>query len=205
MKYDFAEYEKKLKKYLDKERYQHTLGVMYTAAALVMSHDCDCTLEQAQISGLLHDCAKCIPNKKKMKICKKHGIEVSAVERMNPFLIHAKLGVHIAREKYHVEDLEVLSSIRWHTTGREEMSDLEKILYIADYIEPGRDKAPNLDWIRKVAFMNLDEAMYYILKDSLSYLNTSAKMIDPATEKAFLYYEALHLGKKKKETVKHGQ
>ena len=69
MKYNFAEYEKKLKKYLDKDRYRHTLGVMYTAAALAMAHDDD--IEQAQMAGLLHDCAKCIPNKKKLKICKK--------------------------------------------------------------------------------------------------------------------------------------
>ena len=61
MKYDFAGYEKKLKKYLDKDRYIHTLGVMYTAAALAMAHDYD--MEQAQMAGLLHDCAKCIPNK----------------------------------------------------------------------------------------------------------------------------------------------
>ena len=84
------------------------------------------------------------------------------------------------------------------------MTNLEKIIYIADYIEPGRDKAPNLSWIRKVAFMDLDEGMYYILKDSLSYLDTSAKLIDPATEKAFHYYEALHQ-KKRKEKIDHEQ
>ncbi|HIZ66131.1 MAG TPA: HD domain-containing protein, partial [Candidatus Blautia pullicola] len=71
MKYDFAEYEKKLKKYLDKDRYRHTLGVMYTASALAMAHGSD--IEKAQAAGLLHDCAKCIPNKKKLKLCKKKG------------------------------------------------------------------------------------------------------------------------------------
>lgn len=203
MKYDFAGFESKLKKYLDKDRYRHTLGVMYTAGALAMAHDC--SLEQAQMAGLLHDCAKCIPNKKKLKICKKHGIELSEIEKANPFLIHAKLGVYIAREKYHIEDLEILSAIRWHTTGCENMTDLEKIIYIADYIEPGRDKAPNLSWIRKVAFMNLNEGMYYILKDSLSYLTAGTKVIDPATQNAFLYYESAHLRSKQKETIKHEQ
>lgn len=96
MKYNFAEYEKKLKKYLDKDRYRHTLGVMYTAAALAMAHECD--MEQAQMAGLLHDCAKCIPNKKKLKICRKQNIRISSVEQANPFLLHAKLGAYIAEK-----------------------------------------------------------------------------------------------------------
>ena len=79
------------------------------------------------------------------------------------------------------------------------MSVLEKLVYIADYIEPGRDKAPNLEQIRKIAFQDLDECMYYILRDSVGYLKTSAKVTDPQTEKAFLFYEALHLERKQKE------
>lgn len=203
MKYDFAEIEKKLKKYLDKDRLLHTLGVMYTASALAMAHGAD--MEQAQIAGLLHDCAKCISNKKKMKLCMKNGIELSPSEKQNTFLIHAKLGAHIAKEQYKVSDDEVLSAIRWHTTGKENMTTLEKIVYIADYIEPGRDKAPHLSWVRKIAFMDLDECMYYILKDSLNYLERNTKVIDPATQKAFYYYETLHLGKKQKGLSKHEQ
>ena len=203
MKYDFAEIEKKLKKYLDKDRLLHTLGVMYTASALAMAHGAD--MEQAQIAGLLHDCAKCISNKKKMKLCMKNGIELSPSEKQNTFLIHAKLGAHIAKEQYKISDDEVLSAIRWHTTGKENMTTLEKIVYIADYIEPGRDKAPHLSWVRKIAFMDLDECMYYILKDSLNYLERNTKVIDPATQKAFYYYETLHLGKKQKGLDKHEQ
>lgn len=203
MKYDFAEIEKKLKKYLDKNRLLHTLGVMYTASSLAMAHGAD--MEQAQIAGLLHDCAKCISNKKKIKLCRKNNIELSLCEKQNMFLIHAKLGAHIAREQYGVSDPEVLSAIRWHTTGKENMTKLEKIVYIADYIEPGRDKAPNLSWVRKIAFMDLDECMYYILKDSLSYLERNTKIVDPATQKAFYYYETLHLGKKQKGTNKYEQ
>ncbi len=203
MKYDFAEIEKKLKKYLDKDRLLHTLGVMYTASALAMAHGAD--IEQAQIAGLLHDCAKCISNKKKLKLCMKNQIELSPSEKQNTFLIHAKLGAYIAKEQYKVSDAEVLSAIRWHTTGKEDMTKLEKIVYIADYIEPGRDKAPHLSWVRKIAFMDLDECMYYILKDSLNYLERNTKVIDPATQKAFYYYETLHLGKKQKGLSKHEQ
>ena len=106
-------------------------------------------------------------------------------------------------KKYEIQDEEILSAIRWHTTGKDNMTDLEKIVYIADYIEPQRDKAPNLEWIRKVSFMDLNEGMYYILKDSLSYLGRSGRTIDPATEKAFHYYETMHLAKRGKEKNNH--
>lgn len=203
MTYNFAEIEKKLKKYLDKNRLIHTQGVMYTASALAMAHGVN--MEQAQIAGLLHDCAKCISNKKKLKLCEKNKIELSLAEKQNMFLIHAKLGAYIAKEQYKVSDSEVLSAIRWHTTGNENMTKLEKIVYIADYIEPSRDKAPHLAWIRKIAFMDLDECMYYILKDSLNYLERNTKIIDPATQKAFYYYETLHLERKEKGLKKHEQ
>ena len=86
------EIQKKLKKELDKERYTHTLGVMYTAAALAMAHHVD--LEQAMYAGLLHDCAKCISNEKKLKLCKKYHIDISPSEKRSPFLLHAKLGAY---------------------------------------------------------------------------------------------------------------
>ena len=111
---------------------------------------------KAQTAGLLHDCAKCIPNDKKLKLCEKKNIPVSEIEEKAPFLLHSKLGVYIARKKYDVEDKEILSAVRWHTTGKPEMTQLEKIIYLADYIEPGRDKAPNLARVRRLAFEDLD-------------------------------------------------
>ena len=122
--YDFIKMQKKLAKYLDEDRYAHTLGVMYTCAALAMVHDCD--LIVAQTAGLLHDCAKCIPNKKKLKMCSQHNIPVSEFEQTHPFLLHAKLGAYVARAKYDVTDEEILSAITWHTTGKPEMTLLEK-------------------------------------------------------------------------------
>ena len=168
--YDFIKMQKKLAKYLDEDRYEHTLGVMFTCAALAMVHDCD--LITAQTAGLLHDCAKCIPNKKKLKMCSQHHISVSEFEQEHPFLLHA---------------------ITWHTTGKPEMTLLEKIVYIADYIEPKRDKAPNLAIVRKLAFQDLDECMYKILGDTLAYLEENPKDIDNATKDAFLYYRDLHM------------
>ena len=171
----------------------HTIGVSFTSAALAMAHGCD--ISDAQLAGLLHDCAKCIPNKKKLKLCSQHKVPVSDFEQEHPFLLHAKLGAYIAREKYDVRNEEILSAITYHTTGKPAMSPLEKIIYIADYIEPMRDKAANLPKIRKLAFEDLDECMYEILKDTLIYLEENPRDIDSTTKDAFLYYKDLHMEK----------
>ncbi len=192
--YDFPKMQKKLSKYLDDDRMAHTIGVMYTCAALAMAHGYD--LKDAQAAGLLHDSAKCIPNKKKLKMCEEHKIPVTEFEKAHPFLLHAKLGAYIAKEKYDIKDEEILTSITYHTTGRPGMSILEKIVYIADYIEPMRDKAPNLPQIRKLAFEDLDECVYEILKDTLVYLDENPKDIDSTTKDAFLFYKDLHMERK---------
>ncbi|WP_276949027.1 bis(5'-nucleosyl)-tetraphosphatase (symmetrical) YqeK [Acetatifactor muris] len=181
---------KKLRKAMEKvqdgDRYEHTLGVEYTAAALAMRYGgnvCD-----AQAAGLLHDCAKCLSDKKRLKICEKHHIPISKVERKNPFLLHAKAGAYLARKKYGVKNQDILSAIQNHTTGRKEMSLLEKIVFVADYIEPSRKHAPNLAEIRKMAFLDLDGALLKILEDTLSYLEISGGDIDPMTEETRKYY-----------------
>ena len=146
--YNLIKIERKLGKELDGYRYRHTLGVMYMAAALAMRYDIT-LLQNAQVAGLLHDCAKGIPNDKKIKMCEKRGIEITLIERKNPSLLHAKLGAALAKEKYGVSDPDILGAIRWHTTGKADMSMLEKIIFIADYIEPMRDKARSLSVVRE--------------------------------------------------------
>lgn len=186
--YDMKAFQKKLKREMDEGRYQHTLGVMYTAAALAMRYEYD--IQKAQIAGLLHDCAKCIPNGKKLKLCEKYRIPVTEVENRNPFLLHAKLGSFLASHEYDVQDEEILSAILYHTTGKPDMSLLDKIVYIADYIEPRRNKAPNLTEVRKLAFLDLDAALYKILSDTLSYLDEGTGEVDEMTIKAYEYYKA---------------
>ena len=190
-KYDLIKMEKKLSKYMDENRFLHTRCVMYTCAALAMKYGYD--LEKAQVAGLLHDSAKCIPNQKTLEMCEKHQIVCSTFEKTHPFLLHAKLGAYIAKEKYGVEEEEILNAITFHTTGRAQMSLLEKIVYTADYIEPMRYKAPNLEKIRKLAFEDLDECIYEITKDILSYLGDNSDNIDSMTQIAFQFYEKLHI------------
>ncbi|MCD8338503.1 MAG: bis(5'-nucleosyl)-tetraphosphatase (symmetrical) YqeK [Lachnospiraceae bacterium] len=187
--YNISKMQKKLKKELDEPRFMHTQGVMYTAMALAMCHGED--LERTGVAGLLHDCAKCIPNPQKIRLCEHYKVPVSAVERAAPQLLHAKLGACIAKDKYGVEDPEILSAIRCHTTGKPDMSLLEKIVFLSDYIEPGRVKAPNLTKIRALAFSDLDMAVYLTLRDTLSYLEQTKASLDNQSIVAYNYYENL--------------
>lgn len=176
----------RIEKKLDEYRYEHTLGVMYTAGALAMCHEVD--LNEALLAGLLHDCAKCYPDDKKFELCEKYKVDLSDVERQNTALIHAKLGAVLAREKYGVESETVCQAIATHTTGAPGMDKLQQIVFIADYIEPHRDRAGRLDEIRHAAFEDLDEACRMILTDTLTYLSDSPKTIDPMTKKTYDYY-----------------
>lgn len=184
--YDLKKIKEKLKNELDESRYEHTIGVMDTAACLAMRYGADLT--QALVAGLLHDCAKCIPNDKKLKLCRKNGIEVTPFEEKAPFLLHAKLGAWMAEHEYHVSDPAILSAIACHTTGKPDMSLLDKIVFIADYIEPGRNKAPGLPEIRRLSFTDIDQALIRILSDTLDYLASSNDPIDPATQNVLDYY-----------------
>lgn len=185
--YDLKALQKQVKEALSEDRYEHTLGVMYTAESLAMRYGADMT--KAAVAGLLHDCAKCIPNAQKLKMCKKNGIEITAMEEKNPSLLHAKLGAYLAETVYGVTDPEILSAIRWHTTGKADMSLLDMIVYMADYIEPNRDKAPNLKEIRKLTFENMEEALYQVLEGTLHFLGDRPEMIDPTTKISYDFYK----------------
>lgn len=180
---------KKIRKDMEREqdakRYEHTLGVEYTAAALAMRYGCD--LRSARTAGLLHDCAKCLTDEKRLSICRKNKIPMTALEKKNPFLLHGKVGAYLAEKKYGIEDADILNAIRNHTTGRQGMSVLEKIIFVADYIEPSRKHAPNLTEIRRLSFLDLDSAVLKILEDTLSYLHESGGEIDPMTETVWRY------------------
>ena len=186
MKEYLKKIRKSLKKELDKDRFEHTIGVMYTAGALAMAHGGD--IEQAMLAGLLHDCAKCIPNDIKMAMCRENKIPLTQFEKENPYLIHAKLGAFLAKRDYHVEDEEVCHAIAVHTTGAPNMNLLDKIVFVADYIEPDRHKAAHLTDIRRIAFEDLDEAVLYILEDTLTYLKKGEGSIDPTTQETYEFY-----------------
>lgn len=181
---DLKKLRREMEKELTSKRYEHTLSVAYTAASLAMVHDVN--TESALIAGMLHDCAKCFSAKKLISLCQKNNLPVTEVELQNPTaLLHAKAGSFLAKEKYGIDDEDILNAIKYHTTGRPNMSKLEKIIYISDYIEPGRTHAANLKQIRKTAYEDLDKALFRILEDTLAYLHSTGGRIDSMTKATY--------------------
>lgn len=168
-----------LKEDLTGRRYEHTLGVAYTAAALAMSHGVD--MEQAYIGGLLHDCAKCYKIEKLEALCANSGIVLSEEDRRSPQIFHAIYAPVLARKKYGIEDEAILSSLRWHTTGCKEMTILQKIVFTADAIEPNRGNAEYVRLARSYAFRDLDRAMEEILQATIDFLNQKQAHIHEKT------------------------
>ncbi|WP_418750111.1 bis(5'-nucleosyl)-tetraphosphatase (symmetrical) YqeK [Frisingicoccus sp.] len=189
MKYTIEDIQEKLRKKLKGSRYVHTLGVEYTSVCLAMKYGEN--LETAELSGLLHDCAKELPEKKLIQICRDHGERISKMEYQNPFLLHGKAGACLARDKFGIDDANILNAIRYHTTGRPGMTLVEKIVFVADYIEPNRKKADNLTELRRMAFENLDETVLRILEQTLDYLIRTGKEIDRHTVVTRDYYKKL--------------
>ncbi|MCR4999122.1 MAG: nicotinate (nicotinamide) nucleotide adenylyltransferase [Lachnospiraceae bacterium] len=181
------EIRKELKEHLKKSRYEHTLGVTYTACALAMRYNYP--LEVARFAGLLHDCAKYLSDKEQLEYCHKHRIQVTEAEEKAPYLLHAKIGAYMAQHQYKIEDEELIHAIEVHTTGCPNMSLLDKILFTADYIEPNREEAPRLEDIRGIAFQDLDKAVYMILEDSIQYVKETNRPMDPTTLESFEYYK----------------
>ncbi len=179
----------KLKTKLPEKRFEHSLGVEYTSGTMAFIHGVD--VENALIAGLLHDCAKYVPNEKKISKLEKRKIPITECEYLNPDLLHAKLSAVYAKEKYGVTQQEILSAISCHTTGKPAMTTLEKIIYIADYIEPNRTPLPEMDVIRKEAYTDLDLCLKHILYNTIHYLGKKGSQVDPITKETYEYYSQL--------------
>lgn len=140
---------------LDPRRIPHVLGTEETAAALALRWGAD--EESARRAALLHDCTKKFDKELQMALCRQYGIEPDAAERREGKLLHAITGAAVAYADFGVSG-EVRDAIRWHTTGKADMTLLEKIIYLADYIEPTRDFC-DLTELRRLAFEDLDGAL----------------------------------------------
>ena len=178
-----------LKKTLKPSRYEHTIGVAYTAANMAMRYGED--MKRAFLAGILHDNAKNVSDDELLAFCYEHGIEVREVEKTSKYLLHAKVGAYHVGHTFNIEDEEVASAVFYHTTGKPAMTLLEKIIFTADYIEPNRRQIPGLDEIRSVVYQDLDRAVYLILHNTLAYLRTGKEDadIDPLTIETYEYYK----------------
>lgn len=186
MLHNVIDLRKSVQQRMNEKRFEHTLGVEYTACAMAMKYGVDIT--KAQLAGLLHDSAKCLPDDEMIQICEKEQIPFSVMERENPFLLHGKVGAFIAKTEYHISDEDILNAITYHTTGRPGMSALEKIIYIADFIEPNRKPLNCLSKARALAFTDLDECFLFVLEEVLDYLKKSGSAIDPLSQETYDSY-----------------
>ena len=174
-----------LKANLAEKRYIHILGVSDIAKNLAKLNGI--SEEKAEIAGLAHDVAKNLSKVKMKEIINKHNIVLSAVEENNENLWHSIIGPIEAKDKLGIQDEEILDAIRWHTTGKEHMSVLTKIIYIADMIEPSRN-FDGIEYIRKVTLEDLDRGEYCGLTRSIEFLLIKNLLIDENTMRARNYF-----------------
>lgn len=175
---EFTLMENKLKQVLSAKRYKHSAGVCHTAVELAERFGAD--VHKAAVAGLLHDCAREMSNNNLLKIAGDFGIVMGSVEKSCPVLLHAVVGAHIAAVEYGVQDEEIHKAITLHTTGGPDMSKLAKIIFLADFIEPGR-AYPGIDKLRKLAREDLDKAVFAAFDQTISYLLKEKMVIHPAS------------------------
>lgn len=192
MTYNLKKYEAEIEERIGEKRFLHTLRVRDIAIELAKIHDVD--LEKAEVAGFLHDCAKIRDEKKLIKEAKKRELLLTDEMKKAPQIIHSHLGALLAKELYKIEDQDILNAISYHTTGRPNMSDLEKIIFLADYIEPMRN-FDGVEKARQLAKKDLDAAMYFALNNTLKFLVEHDNYIVVETVLARNYYKEMNIWK----------
>jgi len=176
---DYIDIVKTLKNTLKESRYIHSLSVSDTAIELAQRFNVD--EQQAKLAGILHDCAREIPTSSLIEVAQKRQIKIGLIEEHQPILLHARLGAIMAQEKYGIDDNDILDAIRLHTTGSADMTDLAKIIYLADMIEPHR-QYESVNRLRDlIKTSDLDTIMLNAFNDSLAFILQRGLMIHPQT------------------------
>lgn len=165
-----------LERRLKPKRFLHSLGVRDTAVKMAEQFGVD--VQKAETAGLLHDCAKELDTDLALDMCRDLGIVLDRYEVENPGLIHAKLGAELVKYWFGVRDEEIVDAIRWHTLGKPEMSDLAKIIFVADMIEPAR-KYPEVEDLRRIAFSDLDRGLYACVDAVIGFNLEKGKIVHP--------------------------
>lgn len=170
--------QERLKKVLNEHRYNHSIGVMNEAVRMAETFHED--TEKARVAGLLHDCGKYLGKDEAVVLAGAYGVELDMDTLNCPPVIHAPVGAIIANREYKVTDLDILEAIKNHTVAGIEMSNLSKIIYIADMTEPNRD-FPGVDEIREASKSDLDLAYTLAIKSSLMHNINKNGYIHPMT------------------------
>ncbi|MDR1701761.1 MAG: bis(5'-nucleosyl)-tetraphosphatase (symmetrical) YqeK [Sporomusaceae bacterium] len=179
----FAAIEKKLAGTLSPKRFLHSQGVSQTAAQLAVKFGAD--RDKAALAGILHDCARAFSNTELLRLAEEIALPLKKIDKLCPVLLHAPVGAYVAQEAFQISDEEILQAISFHTLGGKGMGVLDKIIYLADFIEPGR-ACPNAASLRDFAFSegaSLDEAMLRAYDSSIYYTLGKRELVHTATIK----------------------
>lgn len=156
-----------LKDRVSEKRYKHVLGVCDTAVRMAECYGSN--REEAKLAALIHDIAKNMSDAEIVKLVSSKGYAINSVENINPQLMHGLAAAIIGEDEIGIQNEDIFNSVRYHTTGREKMSLLEKIIYLADYIEPSRN-FPGVDELRELALKDLDAAVLMALENTIKYV-----------------------------------
>lgn len=185
--------EKQMLNYLNinltESKLKHSLSVSETAVGLAVKYGEN--TEKARISGLVHDCAKNMKDEELIKVAREHEIQLDEIYLSNPSILHGLVSSIIAKEVMGIEDEDMLMAIRYHTTGRKRMSVLEKIIYIADYIEPLRTFG-GVEELRILSNIDLDEAVVQSLENTIRYVISQNELLHIDTIHARNYLLSKH-------------
>ena len=173
----YREYDKLLRSKLDDYRYIHSLGVAKSAKELAALYGAD--EEKAYTAGLLHDVMKNASPDEQLQIMEKADIILSPCEKLNQKLWHAIAGAAFLKTELNITDEEIISAVRWHTTGKAGMTTLEKTVYLADFISEDRTY-PDVDEVRRLARISLESAIVYTQKYCIQKLLSQNMIIDPS-------------------------
>ncbi len=179
---DFSYYEGLIKERLSEKRYNHSINVSKAAVELCERYGGN--KEQARLAGILHDITKEMPLEQQYAYIERNGETLSALERNNSAVIHQKSGAAYCALELGITDAQVLSAIRYHTTGRRDMALLEKIVYTADLISAERDY-PDVEIMRSLAAQSIDEAMLYAIKYTINNLVSKTELLHPDTVECY--------------------
>lgn len=179
MNYSAAQAQRIIKNRLPQKRYEHSMGVARVAEKMAARFGVD--PRQAYITGVLHDYAKNLSAATLLEIAGSAGLITNRIEEEVPDLLHAPVGAYLLETGLQINDPEMLEAVRSHTLGSLNMSRLDKIIYLADMIEPGRSAYPNLERLRQLAEYDLDGAMLLGAESTIRYCLERGRLLHPRT------------------------
>ena len=180
MAIDITAIKKRLSQTLSPHRYQHSLGTAAEAEKLAKYWQID--PQKAYLAGLLHDCAKNKSTDEMLRLASLHNIPVDEWTKEHADILHGPVAAAMLEEEWGINDDEIADAIRMHTVPDAEMSDLAKIIYLADKIEPNRKPWPGLEKIRALAYSNLDQAIEAMLQNTMGFLTKRLDDVHPSTK-----------------------